>query len=286
MPIRLLVSISAFVLIACGPPRIRIEWDRPPAFNLPPEQPVHVMVEADGSAPTANTVVDAISSFGQGQVLNKWVAVPMVKGELELTLRQGGHTVVSEEGAAVILKVKPTRWSYQYNHRNGGDGRLEAALVIVDAKNPNAQALYSDEYWATSGTQRNEPESMARASRQLAGAVLRTFRPQRVSANVILDDDDPAAEVGISLCKDGQFDAAYAAFSDASTKNPESAPLLYDLAVLAEARGDYDLAESLLTRATGLQQKKFYYSALDRVRRARQDAEGFKAPPAPEQQKP
>lgn len=270
---RVLVA-STLLLIACGPPRIRLEWSRPAQFTLPLEKPVSIKVEADGTPPGEAAVVDAVISFGQGQLLNKWVAVPAVKGELELQLRHAGHTVVSEEAADLIVQVTPTRWSYQAN--NGG--RLEASVRILDAKNPGAQPLYADGYWATGGSGRvGEPEALARAARGLAGAFLRTLQPQRVSARVELDDTDPATEVGVGLCMDNQFEAAYLAFSDAATKYPESAPVLYDLAVLAEARGEYDLAESMLAKATQLKPKKLYYSALDRVRNARVDAEAMKA---------
>jgi len=113
---------------------------------------------------------------------------------------------------------------------------------------------------------------MARSSRALAGAFLRTLQPTRISAVVELDDSDPITEPGIALCEDGNFEAAYLAFSEAATRAPKSAPVLYDLAVLAEARGDYDLAESMLTRATGLEPKELYFSALERVRRVRKDS--------------
>ena len=97
-----------------------------------------------------------------------------------------------------------------------------------------------------------------------------------MSARVELDDSDPNAEPGIELCKDGKFDAAYVAFSEASSRSPGSAPLLYNLAVLAEARGEYNLAESMLGRATGLEPKALYFEALDRVRRARGDSEALR----------
>lgn len=271
---RLPVCVAAFLLIACGPPRIRIEWSRPAQFVMPVEQPVAIEVVPDGTPPDVNTVVDAIDAVGRGQILNKWVAVPAVLGELHAQLNRAGHKVVDAPAAEVIVKVKPTRWSFGNN-----GGRLDALVWVVAAKDPNGPALYQDTYWATGGGGRvGEPEALARASHQLALAFLRTLQPQRVSAKVELDDSDPAAEVGVSLCKDGQFEAAYQAFSDGVTQHPESAALLYDLAVLAEARGDYDLAESMLSKATGLAPKKLYYSALERVRGARADAEAMKAP--------
>ena len=69
--------------------------------------------------------------------------------------------------------------------------------------------------------------------------------------------------------------AARDALAGTYTYLNDAAPLLYNLAVLAEARGEYDLAESMLGRATGLEPKALYFEALDRVRRARGDSEAM-----------
>jgi tetratricopeptide (TPR) repeat protein len=273
---RFLVAVVLFVVGVGCTPRIRIEWSRPARFVLPVEQPLAVNVEADGAAPTANNVIDAMIDIGQGQLLNKWLAVLPVRNELDAQLRRAGHNVVEGGSAAVMVRVRPTRWSYKTNKKGSGSGKLEARIEVIDPRNPAAQPLFSDGYWATAGSGKlGEPEAMARASRALARAFLATLQPSRISAEVELDDSDPITEPGIALCKDGQFEAAYLAFSDAATRAPQSAPVLYDLAVLAEARGEYDLAESMLTRATGLEPKALYFSALERVRRAREDADAM-----------
>ena len=146
MPFRLLVSVAALLVIACGPPRIRIEWNRAPAFVLPVETPVSVKVEADGSQPVANAVVDGLIGLGRGQVLNKWAAVGPVYAELDLTLRQAQHNVVAPDDAQLTVRVTPTNWQFQ-----PGSGRLDARIEVVDAKDPAKAPLYSDTYWATGG---------------------------------------------------------------------------------------------------------------------------------------
>ncbi|MBS1149792.1 MAG: hypothetical protein H6Q89_1490 [Myxococcaceae bacterium] len=264
---RLLVVLLGLSLAVGCTPRIRLNWSQPPRLVIPLEQPMVLDVEADGAAPTEHNVIDAIVDVSQGQVLNKWLAVLPVRTELNLLLRHAGHQVVEPQTAAVTVRVRPTRWSFHLNKNRSGSGRLEARIEVFD---PNGQPLFSDDYWATGGGV--EPEAMARSSRALAGAFLRTLQPTRISAVVELDDSDPITEPGIALCEDGNFEAAYLAFSEAATRAPKSAPVLYDLAVLAEARGDYDLAESMLTRATGLEPKELYFSALERVRRVRKDS--------------
>lgn len=273
VPSRFLLALALMVVAGCTP-RIRIEWSRPARFVLPVEHPIALSVEVDGAAPTGENVVDAMIGLGQGQLLNKWLAVLPVHSSLEGQLRRAGHNLVDPRSAALIVRVRPTRWSYQRDQKGSGSGRLEARIEVIDPRNPAGQPLFADRYWATGGGGKiGEPEAMARASRALARAFLATLQPSRVSARVELDDSDPITEPGIELCKRGEFEAAYLAFSQAATQAPSSAPVLYDLAVLAEARGEYDLAESMLARATGLEPKALYFSALERVRRAREDAE-------------
>jgi hypothetical protein len=65
------------------------------------------------------------------------------------------------------------------------------------------------------------------------------------------------------------------AFADAVARSPRSAPALYNMGVMAEARGSYDEAENVILWATELAQKSMYYTALERVRQSRRDAQAL-----------
>lgn len=279
---RTTLALSAsLVFLACAP-KIRISWDKPPALVLPTTQKVAVEVKADGIAPSATQVMDAVIGVTQGQLMNKWLAVEPVKNELVTQLRSAGFTVVEPGQADVVLAMVPTAWSYQRSQQGNGVGRLDASVVLRDQKNGGAP-LYQDSYWAKgSGPNIGEPEAMLRASQRLAGVFLQMLQPTRVSAVVELDDEDPITHPGIELCKQGYFDGAYQAFTDAVGRAPDSPSAAYDLAVMAEAHGDYVLAESMLQRATSRSPKPLYYAALERVRAAAQDAQSMKpqTPPA------
>ncbi|MFZ5468815.1 MAG: tetratricopeptide repeat protein, partial [Myxococcota bacterium] len=276
------VGLSLALVAGCTP-RIRLERSRPAAVQLPIDQPIALQVETDGTAPSATNVMDAVIGVTQGQVLNKWLAVEPVRNELRVQLQNAGYRLVEPAQAQAVVRVRPVRWHYQLEQQKNvmhGSGRLDVKLELLDAKNPAAPPLYSATYWGT-GSAKNlgEPEAMLRAAQRVAGVFLRDTRPSRVSAVVDLDDSDPITEPGIELCKSGQFEAAYAAFSDAVARAPQSAPALYNLAVLAEARGEYNEAESLLQRATAISPKPLYYSALERVRGAQQDAQAMQGSP-------
>lgn len=270
-----------FGCVACGPPRIRIEWSQPAAFNLPNTVPVAVIVEKDGVQPTANNVLDAFGAVTQGQVMNKWLAVEPVKQEFTAALTKQGYQIVDSSKAQAIIKLRPVAWSYELDAKQkqdfrNGVGKLEVKVDVYDAKNQGGAPVYSETYWARgSAANIGEPEAMVRAARNLPGAFFSDLEPRRVSARVYVDDEDESAEPGIQLIRDNQFNAAYDFFHDAVERNPDSAPLLYNYAVMAEIKGQYDQSEALLLRATKLKQKPMYYSALERVRGARNDAQAM-----------
>lgn len=271
----LLVLLSALVLTSCTP-RIRLEWSRPARFEMPASKRVALDTDLEGVRPTASNVLDAVVGASQGQLLNKWVAIEPLRGELADALRQAGYQVVPKAQADLLLRVKPTAWTFQPGDkqagRPSGQGRLEADVEAFDPKKPREPALFSSGYYANaSASNVGELESMAKAAKNLALRFMEDTRPSRVSQSVELDDSDPITKPGVELCKKGRFEGAHEAFSHAVERSPRSAPALYDLAVLTAARGNYDQAEELLLRAAQLEPKPMYYEALERVRNARAD---------------
>jgi hypothetical protein len=255
-------------------PAIRINWSRPPRFSFSQATPVALVAQPDGTAPSAGDVLDTIHGVTQGSVLNKWAAVPIVQNEFSSELGRAGYRVVDPRGAALILYVRPVGWHYaleQQNNFQQGVGRLD----VVDPQHPDAP-VFIETYWGRAVAQElAEPESMVRAAQLAVGAFLRDMLPRRVSSRVVLDNSDPITRPGIALCKLGQFDAAYDAFADAVARAPNSPPANYDLAVLAEARGEYDKSEQLLVHATQLNPKPLYFTALERTRTMRRDAQAM-----------
>lgn len=281
---RLALSLALLSLAAGCSHTFRIERTRPPVFQLNTTQKISLQVDKDGNPSSATTVLDTAIGVTQGQVLNKWLAVEPVRNEFNASLRGSGYAVV-DRFPELIIRVRPTSWTYQLEEKpkdlnalRSGSGRLDARIEIVEAANPS-NVLYGDSYWATASAENaGEPEAMARAAQRMAGAFIADLRPYRVSVRVELDDDDPIVEPGLELCEEGQFDAAYSFFADTVARSPRSAPALYNYGVLAESRGSYDEAENVLMRAIELAQKPLYYTALERVRLSRRDAQALQSP--------
>lgn len=251
---------------------IRIERTRPARLNLNPERKLGLQVEALKKAENAQAAqaVGAIMNLAGGQLVQTEMAVEPLRNDFHRRLQASQFKLVDLGGADTLVKVVPTEWKYRGPPpltQGVGTGTLHIRLEVYDGKGEGAKLLFSDTYWAKAEAS-NEAEAILRASNRLASLFVSELEPDRVWAKVELDDSDPVVKPGIELCDRGMFDAAHQAFTDIVARTPNSAPALYNLAVLDEARGDYAKAEQLLTSATRIQSKPLYYAALERVRRA------------------
>jgi tetratricopeptide (TPR) repeat protein len=255
----------AFLVLAqgCSAPRIRIERSCPPCIQLESNATVGLEIVIDPAG---------------GQAIVRQEAAELVRRELERHLQRGPYPLVDVRAAKVIVRACPTQWSFQWPipplPGQNGLGHLRVRIEVLHANSPNAPCIYSSTYWAKVHVP-DQMGAMARAADLVSDNFVADLRPSRICNVVEMDDSDSRVETGIRLCEVGQFDAAYTAFSDLAARAPDSAPILYNLAVLKESRGEYDDAETLLLQATKREPKAIYYVALERVRAARRDAEAL-----------
>jgi tetratricopeptide (TPR) repeat protein len=248
------------VLLAqgCSTPRIRIERSCPPCIQL-----------ESGATVGLELVIDPAAGPE---------AVEVVRRELERHLQRGPYPLVDPRTAKVIVRACPIQWSFQWPFPplpgQNGQGYLRVRIEVLQANSPNAPVIYSATYWAKVHLP-DQMGTLIRAADMVSDHFVADLRPSRICNVVEMDDTDPSTATGIRLCECGQFDAAYTAFSDLAARAPDAAPILYDLAVLKESRGEYAEAESLLLKATKMDPKGIYYVALERVRAARRDAEAL-----------
>jgi tetratricopeptide (TPR) repeat protein len=273
-PLFLAAALLALWSAGCSAPVIRLSWNRPPALPLTTAQRVAVEVARDGASPTPSGVLGAAIGLTQGQVMNKDLAMEPLRLELTGQLQGLGFTVVDKAQADAVIRMVPKAWSYQLEPSvkslTAGRGRLDVAVEVFDTHGQPGQPIFRDGYWASDFAEHlGEPEVMVRASGRVVARFLEELQPQRVSTKVEMDDTDPVVKPGLDLCRSDQFEAAYLALSQAVSQKPDSAPALYDLGVLAEIRGSYPEAEDLIRRATAINPKPLYFSALERVRRRR-----------------
>jgi hypothetical protein len=258
----------------CSVPRIRIERDCPPCIPIEPGAKIGLaMLAPDG--PEAG-LVEALAAGGRA--LGRQAAAEPVLQELGRHLQRGTNPVVEPPAADILVRACPIQWSYEGPMLllPGQDGlwHLRVRIEVLRANSPNAPCISSSTYWSKVHAP-DEGRAIARAADLVADRFVADLRPSRICNVVDMDDSDPRTETGITLCRRGHFDAAYTAFTDLAARAPDSAAVVYDLAVLKESRGEYDQAEELLLRATKMEAKAIYYVALERVRAARRDAEAL-----------
>jgi hypothetical protein len=273
------LATLALVALAqgCATPRIRIERSCPPCIPLDPTAKVGLEIVVEGG-PGPGKIESLTEAVLGGQLLDRRAAAEPVGQELDRHLRMADHPVVDPRAADVVFRACPTHWSYQgpalLHPGQNGSGYLRVFIEVLRANNPGAPCIYSATYWSRVQAP-DERLAISRAADRVADGLVADLRPSRICNVVEMDNCDPRAKTGIELCERGQFDAAYSAFSDLAAQAPDSAPVLYDFAVLKESRGEYNDAEALLLRATQKDPKGIYYIALERVRAARRDAEAL-----------
>jgi tetratricopeptide (TPR) repeat protein len=257
-----LATALLLLTLGCSTPRIRIDHSCPPCIALDPKTTLGLEIVIDpaiGPEPSE-----------------------MVHRELDRHLLRGPYPLVDTRSATVIVRARPVEWSFQWPLPPlpgvNGQGCLRVRIEVLHANNPNGPCIYSSTYWAKVHLP-DSTSTLARAADMVVDRFAADLRPSRICNVVDMDDSDPRAETGIELCRCGRFDAAYSAFSDQAAQAPDSAPLLYNFAVLRESRGEYDAAESLLLRATKIDPKAIYYIALERVRAGKRDAEALGSTP-------
>ena len=242
----------------CSTPRIRIERSCPPCIPLESDATLGLEIVIDSAGGPA--------------------AAEPVRFELTRHLQRGPYPLVGVSAAKVIVRACPTQWSYEgplvLLPGQNAQWCLRVRIEVLRPNSPNTATLSSSTYWSKVHAP-EEGQAIARAADMVADRFLADLRPSRICNVVDMDDGDPRTATGIELCECGRFDAAYTAFSDLAARAPDSAPVLYDLAVLKESRGEYDDAEALLLRATKIDPKAIYYVALERVRAGRRDAEAL-----------
>jgi hypothetical protein len=265
---------------SCSTPKIWIERTRPPCIQLDPREKVGLEMlvgNVPGSGKIEGLTEAVVGGLG-GRILGRQATAEAVLRELGRHLQKGANPVVDPTVADVLVRACPTQWSYEgptlLLPGQNGLWHLRVRIEVIRANSPNAPCLSSSTYWSKVHAP-DEVQAIAKAADLVSDRFVGDLRPSRVCNVVEMDDSDPRVETGIKLCRCGQFDAAYSAFSDLAAKAPDSPPVLYDLAVLKESRGEYDEAEGLLLRATRMEQKPIYYIALERVRAGRRDAEAL-----------
>ncbi len=251
---RALLLLSVFVAVGCAK-RVPVSYEEPPPIFIEPNAPVFVKADTQDRG-GGNAVLQVMSSVGQGLVLNRWAAVPVVERAFADAMRRNRFTVAGgAQGAVLLLNLEPTSWSGETvedakKNRQLVAGVLKVEAVFVDPAAPaGSPPVLVRQLSGRGSISRGEQNAMEDAAYACAQQLIEELSPKHVVQRLPLDDSDPLAEPGIQAAANGRFEEALQLFIEARVKAPQSAPLVYNQGVLLLWKGQLDEGDALLMQA-------------------------------------
>jgi tetratricopeptide (TPR) repeat protein len=138
------------------------------------------------------------------------------------------------------------------------------ALLAVTLFGPTGQAFLAEseyEGWASTSCDAPREEAIEAAARNALGNFLREVTPTQVVSKVRLDDEDPGQETILETASNGATAQAARDLEAYLAQYPDNASAAYNLAVLREAMGEFQVALELYDRALQLGGKDYYSRA-------------------------
>lgn len=143
--------------------------------------------------------------------------------------------------------------------------RLTFDLLRVDGSLAQSRTRENTKTGVVDGT--TTVESMLReAIEDETRGFVEDITPRTISESIELDDSG-VLKAPVKQATDGDLAGAKAAFEALVAKDPNLAGAHYDLGVLAEVNGQFDLARQLYAKAAGLSSKSLYAEAAPKLER-------------------
>jgi tetratricopeptide (TPR) repeat protein len=153
------------------------------------------------------------------------------------------------------------------------------ALLAVTLFDREGRALLAEkEYegkFETEDKDMSEEAVIKSAGQKAVAQLLADITPKQVQRSVRLDDSDDAQKNFLKTAEGGNIAQARTDIEKYFGSNPNNSAAAYNLAVLTEAKGDYEGALALYDKALKLGTKDFYGSARADCAKRKADAEAL-----------
>lgn len=293
------VLLAPLVLTACGP-AVTLSRVVPPTYYLGPVSQL-VLVEARGTRSQVSDFTRALSSEVNGSGLLR-MADGTGTGARLSAVRAGASPSdaasfrrqrPADVYVGAVLSCDSTQQSETYREKDSrgvpvtrrrywADARCEAHLDMVDGRDGRELAAFEAsgqgsssrvDYWSTTKAEEALDQAAVAAAKEAAAL----FIPRQVTERVYLEKEAPAAAAGIERIKAGQYAEARALWEQALQREPQSAPLNYNLGAVTEALGDVTAARAYYQRAIAFAPNQATYrEALGRLEQRVRDAEALR----------
>lgn len=185
-------------------------------------------------------------------------AIALAEDEIGLRIDVLGWDAPLERSSLQVLDENGNR------RKKIGQDRSTAKLILgVTAFDSAGRVLLAQEEYSAQVESPRARNMLRELSRLLVDRVLQDLTPRRVTHRLRMDDEDAAQKGIVEVAEQGHVDEAFTQLTAYVEQHPESAVGWYNLAVLLDARGEYEKALEHYARAISLTPKDSYVEMKD-----------------------
>ncbi|MCK5235398.1 MAG: tetratricopeptide repeat protein [Deltaproteobacteria bacterium] len=274
LTLTIMATALLFFVSGCTP-SVTLKMPVPAKYNYGSAKQL-VVVEMTGKRSYRETVLDQFNE--QARSSSWWQFEDRIDNGIKIRLKGSSATANPEspqEGEIFVkvdmygldavkgseqIKKKDTKGNYYYETRRFLQGQVSFGVTVMDV---NGRALLAErEYEATSKVYTNygydKDDAKEKAAENAVKKVLFDITPRFVNSYVTLDDEAEDLKPTIDLIKNGAYAVAADDLKRMMADQPMRSDIVYNLAVVTEAMGEFDQALDYYSKAMSLGSKPFY----------------------------
>jgi tetratricopeptide (TPR) repeat protein len=273
--LRPLLALVALAAVGCNP-SIEVDVLKPARVNLGAGRKLTVL-QTEGLTSARYFILDEFlrqtreDGFFQAADRSNEGMVVQITGSNVVVY--GGGNGPGQAADEIGMRLDVLKWNVLHESRvvreTAPDGtiiereehRYTADVVLaVTAFNQRGQALLAAYEYRTGATASTEEESLHAAGAEAVHQLLEDITPTVSHQSIRIDDEDEAQEPIITLAQRGDLFRAIEEMRAYVEAHPDNASAHYNLAVLLDASGQYELALQSYSRAIELDRSKSFYA--------------------------
>jgi tetratricopeptide (TPR) repeat protein len=279
------------VMLVCAvtgcAPKLYVNVLQPAEVNLGAAKKLSVM-QSEGRRSAREQVIQQMIS----QARSDGYFTVADRSEEGITVKVAGRSVNVTGGKAaqpaeeIGLRIDVLEWSANKDTQPVKDSKGNVTgsrsvwagkvLLGVTAFNAAGKAYLAEkEYEAKQTSEKGEDEAIKASADAAVRRVLHDITPTYVQKAIRLDDADESQKPIIEMAKNGSVPQAIEEERGVVQKNPNSAPAVYNLAVLLDSQGQYKEALDFYGKAITLASKDFYVTMKTECAKRLADAEAL-----------
>lgn len=265
----LMAVVALFAASGCAP-KLYVNVLQPSPVNLGAAKQLSIM-QTEGRRSARERVIQEIASRARS---DGYFTVTD-RSEEGITVKIAGRTVDVSQGKGgpqrpdeIGLRIDVLDWSANRDSQTTRDTkgreytrtfyRANVLLGVTAFNQEGKTYLAEKEYRGEMSSDVSEDQAINAAAVVAVKSLLNEITPTYVQKAIRLDNDDDSQKPIIEMAKNGDTNRAMQEERAVVQKNPNSAPAVYNLAVLLDALGAYNEAIGYYDQAIKLVSKDYY----------------------------